>query len=164
VNRRPVLYEGQPERAAQVLWDEIQKHDAAQLLTEFSGIPIDVKFISELLAVGVYWSLFDGFPSKQRDRVAQLWGRMFHLYCADLMRFNYPAGITNPLQFEVPFDVGAADALLDFGTDVVAFEFKGSTANARERPRSDLGDVDSGRAASRVSTGAGGVKALCVCA
>ena len=31
-------------------------------------IPIDIKFIFELLAVGVYWSLFDGFPSKQRDR------------------------------------------------------------------------------------------------
>ena len=89
-------------------------------------IPIDVTLISELLAVGVYWSLFDGFPSKQRDRFAQLWGRMFHLYCADLMRFNYPAGITNPLDFEVPFDAGAADALLDFGADVVAFEFKGS--------------------------------------
>ncbi len=89
-------------------------------------IPLDVKFIFELLAVGVYWSLFDGFPSKQRDRFAQLWGRMFHLYCRDLMRFNYPDGITNPLEFELPFDAGAADALLDFGGDVVVFEFKGS--------------------------------------
>jgi hypothetical protein len=89
-------------------------------------IPIDVKFIFELLAVGVYWSLFDGFPSKQRDRFAQLWGRMFHLYCRDLMRFNYPDGITNPLEFEVAFDAGSADALLDFGADVVVFEFKGS--------------------------------------
>jgi hypothetical protein len=89
-------------------------------------IPIDIKFIAELLAVGVYWSLFDGFASTKRQRFAQLWGRMFHLYCADLMRFNYPEGITTPLAFEVPFNAGAADAILDFGTDVIIFEFKGS--------------------------------------
>jgi hypothetical protein len=89
-------------------------------------IPLDIKFISELLAVGVYWSLFDSFPSNRRGRFAQLWGRMFHLYCADLMCFNYPAGPMSPLQFEVPFKEGAADALLDFGNDVVVFEFKGS--------------------------------------
>jgi hypothetical protein len=89
-------------------------------------IPLDIKFISELLAVGVYWSLFDNFPQHKRGRFAQLWGRMFHLYCADLMRFNYPAGPMSPLQFEVPFKEGAADALLDFGNDVVVFEFKGS--------------------------------------
>ena len=51
---------------------------------------------------------------------------LLHLSCADVMRFNYPAGITNPLEIEMPFDAGAADALLHFGTDVVAFEFKGS--------------------------------------
>ena len=89
-------------------------------------IPIDIKFIAQLLAVGVYWSLFDSLPSKKRQRFAQLWGRMFHLYCADLMHFNYPEGLTNPLAFEVPFDEGAADAILDFGTDVILFEFKGS--------------------------------------
>jgi hypothetical protein len=89
-------------------------------------IPIDIKFIAELLAVGVYWSLFDSLPSEKRQRFAQLWGRMFHLYCADLMRFNYPDGVMNPLAFEVPFDAGAADAILDFGTDVILFEFKGS--------------------------------------
>jgi len=32
------IYEGQPDVAAQVLWDEIEKHDAAQLLTDFAGI------------------------------------------------------------------------------------------------------------------------------
>jgi len=89
-------------------------------------IPIDIKFIAELLAVGVYWSLFDSIPANKRQRFAQLWGRMFHLYCADLMRFNYPEGITSPLAFEVPFDAGAADAILDFGTEVIVFEFKGS--------------------------------------
>jgi hypothetical protein len=89
-------------------------------------IPVDVQFIAELLAVGVYWALFDSFPKMLRDRFAQLWGRMFHLYAADLMRFNYPKGIANVLMFEEPFDGGAADALLDFGSDVIVFEFKGS--------------------------------------
>lgn len=89
-------------------------------------VPLDIRFISELLAVGVYWSLFDNFPQNKRGRFAQLWGRMFHLYCADLMRFNCPEGPMSPLQFEVPFKEGAADALLDFGNDVVVFEFKGS--------------------------------------
>src|SRR6202040_2905380 len=70
--------------------------------------------------------LFDSFPSHKRERFAQLWGRMFHLYVADLMRFNYPEGIANVLSFEVPFDAGAADAVLDLGSDVVVFEFKGS--------------------------------------
>lgn len=36
------------------------------------------------------------------------------------------AGPMSPLQFEVPFKEGAVDALLDFGSDVVVFEFKGS--------------------------------------
>lgn len=31
------IYEGDPSRAAQVLWDEIQAHDAALLLTDFAG-------------------------------------------------------------------------------------------------------------------------------
>lgn len=89
-------------------------------------VPIDIQFIAELLAVGVYWALFDSFLSKYRERFAQLWGRMFHLYAADLMRFNYPDGMANVLTFETPFKGGAADALLDFGSDVVVFEFKGS--------------------------------------
>lgn len=42
------------------------------------------------------------------------------------MRFNYPDGIMNVLSFEVPFNAGAVDALLDLGSDVVVFEFKGS--------------------------------------
>jgi hypothetical protein len=93
---------------------------------EHAIIPIDVKFVSELLAVGVYWSLFDSLPSMQRPRFAQLWERMFHMYCTDLMRFNYPAGLTDVLAFEVPFANGVADAILDFGADVIVFEFKGS--------------------------------------
>jgi hypothetical protein len=32
------VHEGQPGVAVQVLWDEIQKHDAAVLLTDFAGI------------------------------------------------------------------------------------------------------------------------------
>jgi hypothetical protein len=32
------IYEGQPARAAEVLWEEIQAHDVALLLTDFAGI------------------------------------------------------------------------------------------------------------------------------
>jgi hypothetical protein len=52
----------------------------------------------------------DGFQTSEALSVA---------LCTDLY-------IANVLSFEVPFDAGAADAVLDFGSDVVVFEFKGS--------------------------------------
>ena len=64
------------------------------------------------------------------------WGELFELYLFDLFGHYYPEA-SQFLSTEVDYEGGQIDAMLDFGTDVVIFEFKASllrdqTKNSRD--------------------------------
>lgn len=106
------------------------------------AVALDRHFVAELLAVGLYWAMFDAVEPRRRPAFAQLWGRLFHLYVADLLRFNYPEGLASPLRVEAAFQRGSADALLDFDDYIVVFEFKGSLLTHAAKSNRDFDAFD----------------------
>jgi hypothetical protein len=97
----------------------LMKMDANRVLI------LDLEFLTELLTAGVYWNIFDGLPANQRETFRELWGRLFELYAADLLRQFYPP-FSRILTVDLTYSGGQVDALLDFGQVVVVFEVKSS--------------------------------------
>jgi hypothetical protein len=106
---------------------------------------IDIRFVAEMLAVGVYWSLFFASTPAKRSIFATLWGRLFELYTADLFRAAYSesGSLVAPLSIELPFENGCIDALLDFGTEVIVFEFKASLLSHQAKADRNLAAFES---------------------
>jgi len=97
---------------------------------------LDIQYVSEILIYGLYWRIVESLQGKQKDVFISLWGRLFELYLFDLFSHYYPE-TSQFLSTEVDYKGGQIDALLDFGTDVVIFEFKASllrdqTKNSRD--------------------------------
>jgi hypothetical protein len=53
------------------------------------------------------------------------------------LRFHYPSTMS-PLRIDVSYEGGQVDALLDFGEDLVLFEFKGSLLKAQAKYNRDV--------------------------
>lgn len=97
---------------------------------------LDIQYVSEILIYGLYWRIVDDLQGKQKDIFISLWGRLLELYLFDLFSHFYPE-TSQFLSTEVDYEGGQIDALLDFGPDVVIFEFKASllrdqTKNSRD--------------------------------
>jgi hypothetical protein len=105
-------------------------------LEEGRELIVDIQYVSEILIYGLYWRIVESLQGKQKDIFISLWGRLFELYLFDLFGHYYPE-TSQFLSTEVDYEGGQIDALLDFGTDVVIFEFKASllrdqTKNSRD--------------------------------
>jgi hypothetical protein len=105
-------------------------------LEEGRELIVDIQYVSEILIYGLYWRIIESLQGKQKDIFISLWGRLFELYLFDLFGHYYPE-TSQFLSTEVDYEGGQIDALLDFGTDVVIFEFKASllrdqTKNSRD--------------------------------
>lgn len=105
-------------------------------LEEGRELIVDIQYVSEILIYGLYWRIVESLQGKQKDIFISLWGRLFELYLFDLFGHYYPE-TSRFLSTEVDYEGGQIDALLDFGTDVVIFEFKASllrdqTKNSRD--------------------------------
>ena len=106
-------------------------------IDENKVVCLDARFLSELLITGLYWRVLESLSSAaHRDVFMSLWGRLFELYLAELFRFHYPSSLS-PLRIDVAYQGGQVDALLDFGDDVVLFEFKGSLLKAAAKYNRD---------------------------
>jgi hypothetical protein len=97
---------------------------------------LDIQYVAEILIYGLYWRVVESLQGKQKDIFISLWGRLLELYLFDLFGHFYPA-TSQFLSTDVDYEVGQIDALLDFGPDVVIFEFKASllrdqTKNSRD--------------------------------
>lgn len=89
---------------------------------------IDLPFITQLLTEGVYWTAVETFNRTDRshgEAFLSLWGRLFELYGADLLRHFYPPD-SGLLAIDLKHRSGELDAALDFGSSVVLIEFKTS--------------------------------------
>jgi len=84
------------------------------MLDDHRAVMLDLQFLTDLLTVGVYWSIFDSLPKNRRERFRQLWGRIFELYAVGLLSEAYP-GSSQLLESNLTFPGGQIDALLDFG-------------------------------------------------
>jgi hypothetical protein len=86
---------------------------------------LDLQFLADLLASGVYWSTFDSLEPRSRETFRELWGRAFELYVTGHLRAFYPVA-ASLLSIDIPYAGGQIDALLDFGPDVFVLEIKSS--------------------------------------
>jgi len=99
----------------------------------------DLPFIAQLLTEGVYWTALDTFNRINRshgDSFLGLWGRLFELYGADLLRHFYPTD-SGLLAIDIRYRTGEVDAALDFGRHVVLIEFKASLLTVAARSSRD---------------------------
>ena len=86
---------------------------------------LDLQFLSDLVTTGIYWLIFDGMPPNKRNAFRDLWGYCFEAYVINLLREFHPLG--SPfLSTNVAYAGGEIDAMLDFGSEVVVIEAKGS--------------------------------------
>jgi len=96
---------------------------------------LDVQFLEELPASGLFFQILTRLDTGQRKVLLDLWGRIFELLAIELFRHFYPptpAPLVSPFLADYPFkggpsdglNEGQVDGLLDFGKEVVLFEFK----------------------------------------
>jgi len=86
---------------------------------------LDRHFVSEMVSSGLYWQIFESLEGSHRERLRELWGRLFELYVFDLLGHYYPA-MSQMLSVDVAYADGQIDALLDLGDVVIVFEIKAS--------------------------------------
>lgn len=98
---------------------------------------LDSQYVSDLLIYGLYWRIVDGFDSEKAEKFISLWGRVFELYLFDLFGHFYPAS-SQLLHTDIDYERGQIDALLDFGEDVVIFEFKASLLRDQTKNKRDI--------------------------
>jgi hypothetical protein len=98
---------------------------------------LDTTFLSELLIYGLYWTILDALKKDDGDVFLSLWGRLFELYLNEQLAFHYPSAMS-PLTVDMRYDGGQIDALLDFGEDLIVFEFKGSLLKTQAKYNRDV--------------------------
>jgi hypothetical protein len=98
---------------------------------------LDTRFLSELLIYGLYWRILGALKKGDGDLFLSLWGRLFELYMYEQLAFHYPS-FASPLRTDVTYDGGQVDALLDFGEDLILFEFKGSLLKIQAKYNRDV--------------------------
>ncbi|HEX4913037.1 MAG TPA: hypothetical protein VFV51_03720 [Vicinamibacterales bacterium] len=86
---------------------------------------LDRHFVSEMVSSGLYWQIFESLEGSHRERLRELWGRLFELYVFDLLGHYYPA-MSQLLRVDAAYPDGQIDALLDLGDVVIVFEIKAS--------------------------------------
>ncbi len=94
-------------------------------LPEEKFLVLDRHFVSEMVSSGLYWQIFESLQGKQRERLRELWGRLFELYVFELLGHYYPS-MAQMLSVDVSYADGQIDALLDLGDVVIIFELKAS--------------------------------------
>jgi hypothetical protein len=83
----------------------------------------NLQFLTELMFSGLFFELYFSVPSKQRDLLSSLWGRLFELSIFEVLEYFYPP-LAGMLRTNVEFAGGEIDAMLDFGDYIIVFEFK----------------------------------------
>jgi hypothetical protein len=86
---------------------------------------LDRHFVSEMVSSGLYWQIFEKLEGSQRERLRELWGRLFELYVFELLGHYYPA-MCQMLRVDLSYTDGQIDALLDFGDVIIVIEVKAS--------------------------------------
>ncbi|HEV7241142.1 MAG TPA: hypothetical protein VGQ36_18050 [Thermoanaerobaculia bacterium] len=86
---------------------------------------LDRHFVSEMVSSGIYWQIFESLEGPQRERLRELWGRLFELYVFELLGHYYPA-MSQMLRIDVSYADGQIDALLDLSDVVIVIEVKAS--------------------------------------
>jgi hypothetical protein len=86
---------------------------------------LDRHFVSEMVSSGLYWQIFEGLNGARRNRLRELWGRLFELYVFELLGHYYPP-TSQMLRVDLPYSDGQIDALLDLGPVVIVIEIKAS--------------------------------------
>jgi hypothetical protein len=109
------------------------------LLDEYHVAIVDMQFLSELLSVGLYWTIHDDLPVSRRERFRELWGKVFERYVCSMLAHYYPP-MSQLLHVDVQYDDKQVDALLDFAETVIVFEIKSSllTEPAKRSGQLDL--------------------------
>lgn len=82
-----------------------------------------LQFLTELMFSGLFFDLYFQFPRKKRDTFSQLWGRLFELSLSEMLEHYYPK-LSGFLRTDVSYDGGQIDAMLDYGSHIIIFEFK----------------------------------------
>jgi hypothetical protein len=96
---------------------------------------LDLQFLEELPAAGVFFHLLGQLDTKGRKTLLDLWGRIFELLVIELLQHFYPSPssyLTSQFRADCSFaecpaagvTEGQLDGLLDVGGAVVLYEFK----------------------------------------
>lgn len=97
---------------------------------------LDLQFLEELVGTGLFFHLLNQLPPGKRKTLFDLWGRVFELLVIELLEHYYPCPASSVmprvLLSEHHFQgtradgakEGEVDALLDFGSEIILFEFK----------------------------------------
>jgi hypothetical protein len=96
---------------------------------------LDLQFLEELPAAGVFFHLLNQLDNKGRKTLLDLWGRIFELLVIELFQRFYPDStplLSSRFRADYPFEgcpeagvtEGQMDGLLDLGGAVILFEFK----------------------------------------
>jgi hypothetical protein len=105
--------------------------------SEGKTLILDIQYVSELLIYGLYWRIVDSLPDAKAERFISLWGRLLELYLFDVLGYFYPDS-SQILRKDIEYEGGQIDALLDFGPDVIIFEFKASLLRDQTKNKRDL--------------------------
>lgn len=147
---REAIIGNKPSEPGQLL-DALLSDTEAADMTALRGSPlirladgrilcVDLPFIAQLLTEGVFWTAletFNGIDRSHGDTFLSLWGRLFELYGADLLRHFY-APDSGLLTVDREHPSGQLDAVLDFGAYVVLIEFKASLLTVAARCSRDV--------------------------
>ena len=82
-----------------------------------------LQFLTELMFSGLFFDLYFQFERENRDTFSSLWGRLFELSLSEMLDYYYPA-LSGFLRIDVSYKGGQIDAMLDFGSYIIIFEFK----------------------------------------
>ena len=92
-------------------------------ITDKEFIVPHLQFLTELMFSGLFFDLYFQFPREKRDTFSSLWGRLFELSLSEMLEYYYPA-LSGFLRIDVSYQGGQIDAMLDFGSYIIIFEFK----------------------------------------
>jgi len=102
-----------------------RKYPLARIL-QGKYICIDFNFILEKISNGIFWMINDNLPKSERGKFHTFWGNIFESYLLHFFEetelINKGIFIPKPL-FDGSRDE-VADGMMDFGEDLILFEFK----------------------------------------
>src|SRR5574340_63469 len=105
---------------------------------------IDTRFLADKLESGIFWSMLDSLPQKDRTTLHRLWGYSFEAYVNHVLQDAVSSTSSVFMASPVYERTGAqvCDGIIVAGTDAIVLEYKGHTFRAESKYSGDLSALE----------------------
>jgi hypothetical protein len=105
---------------------------------------IDTRFLADKLESGIFWSLLDSLPQRDRTTLHRLWGYSFEAYVNHILQDAISSVscmfIPSPTYEKTRDQI--CDGIIVSGTDAVVLEYKGHTFRSESKYSGDLNALE----------------------